>query len=75
MHHFLKPSLYSVSIGILLRRLIVTLPLVFHIYCYAYAVVYVHEPAGAVKDDRVKFLLVGHKVCFVVTPLIHNAAV
>lgn len=58
-----------------MRHLIVTLPLVFHIYCYAYAVVYVHEPVGAVKDGRVKFLLVGHKDCFVVTPLIHVAAV
>jgi len=75
IHHFLQPSLYSISIGILLRHLFVTLPLVFHIYCYAYAVVYVHEPVATVKDDRVKFLLVGHKDCFVVTPLIHVAAV
>jgi hypothetical protein len=40
-----------------------------------YVVVYVHEAVGAMKDDRVKFLLVGHKDCFVVTPLIHVAAV
>jgi hypothetical protein len=56
IHQFLQPSLYSLSIDVLLRHVFVTLSLVFHICCYAYKVVYVQATVGAVKDGRVKFL-------------------